>query len=97
MGNIKEHIICSAIYIKNYNKYEYQPDNIKTGFVICGRRHHNCFNLLTCLGIKKQDLEFEIIHQGFMTNLDRYVNRSEALEIAKKTNPSNILFSEDLY
>jgi hypothetical protein len=34
----KEYIICSAIWFRDGKKYEMQPKNIESGFVISGRR-----------------------------------------------------------
>ena len=42
----KEYIICSAIWFRDGKKYEMQPKNIESGFVISGRRHHNCYATL---------------------------------------------------
>lgn len=97
----KEKIICSAIWFDDYKEYQHQPKNIKTGFVICGRRHHNCFmimKILTNSNYTKLDYEKE---QGFLTNTNRFVDREEAAVIAKEANQTNYtvtkLYSEDLY
>lgn len=91
---MKEFIICSAIHFQDKNEYAHQPDNIKSGFVVCGRRHHNCYNVLSSLG-KALNLErrtreiIEVINrdsQGFLTNTNRFVNRKEAAIIAKEAN-----------
>ena len=37
------YIICSAIWFQDDNVYVHQPNNIKSGIVVCGMRHHNCF------------------------------------------------------
>ena len=86
----KEWILCSAIHFNDGKKYDHQPVNITEGFVICGRRHHNCYNTLAAIGkatglketlkslIDKADRDV----QGFLTNLDRFVNRKEACKIA---------------
>lgn len=112
----KEYILCASIHFDDGKKHENQPINIETGFVISGRRHHNCYNTLQNIGITL-GIDEEIIvrslvekanrdSQGFLTNLDRHVNRSEGYLIAKNSNQllhnmhdqSNpILTSEDLY
>lgn len=44
-----EHIICAAIWFKNGIQYEHQPKNVDIGFVVCGRRHHNCYTTAALL------------------------------------------------
>jgi len=66
------------------------------GFVICGRRHHNCYssfqNLAVALGISDSTIAKNLItrtdrdNQGFVTSTNRYVNRAEAFKIAKLNN-----------
>lgn len=111
-----ERILCASIHFDDGKKHEGQPKNIETGFVICGRRHHNCYNTLqsigNTLGISEDVIVRSLVEkanrdsQGFVTNLDRHVNRTDGYWIAKKagqllhsmhdtTNP--ILISEDLY
>src|SRR6478735_2871141 len=89
-----EYILSAAIYFNDGKEYPHQPDNIKTGFVVTGRRHHNCYATLAAVG-KALDLEeraivsFERIDrdsQGFITNTNRYVNRKEGWLIAKAAN-----------
>jgi len=102
---VKEYIICSAIWFKDGNTHEHQPKNINSGFVICGRRHHNCYItahiLLNTESLEWTELDNTAI-QGFLTNTDRFVDRDEAFEIAKnvgqvKSKKKKLLFSEDLY
>lgn len=84
-----ETIIGVAIVVKN-KLYSLPKPN----------RHHHCIQLaFEALG--------HSIHaesQGFMTNTGRYVEREEALAIAKAANqiirqpaPQYLLFSEDLW
>jgi hypothetical protein len=100
MSLSKEYILCAAIHIINGKKYVHQPKNIKHGFVISGRRHHNCFAIIDLFNISRKDYS---ITQGFLTNKDRFVDRIEAFNIAKeakqmiKIHHKNLLFSEDLY
>lgn len=100
----KEYILCSAIWFDDDIKHIHQPKNIETGFVLCGRRHHNCIGLLEI--INKRTADFVIngkrkYIQGFLTSLDRFVDRKEGGKIAydaKQTNKlEKSLFSEDLY
>lgn len=95
----EEYIICAAIHFKDEKKYLHQPKNIESGFVICGRRHHNCFMS------KKLMEEFSEAKgtaiQGFLTSKDRFLNRKEAgklaFEVGQILKETNCLFSEDLY
>jgi hypothetical protein len=100
-----EYIICSAIHFLNDNEYVHQPVNIKKGFVICGRRHHNCF---MSLGITSELLvKGRIDHgikdeiEGFLTNTNRFVEREEGARIALAAGQikeaTTRLYSEDLY
>jgi hypothetical protein len=116
----KEFILCAAIWINDGVEHESQPENINTGFVICGRRHHNCYQTIKSLTnqtpnerigdlISSMDLEGQRKHQGFITSLDRYVDRKEGWYIAKNNNQiqfglsasdngeDSILISENLY
>lgn len=99
-----EYILCSAIWFDDGKEYLYQPKNIKTGFVICGRRHHNCYATLSAI-VKNDDtiqnhLQYEKI-QGFLTNKDQFVDRRDATVVAFLANQIEEmkyeLFSEDLW
>jgi hypothetical protein len=99
-----EYILCAAIWYDHLLDLEYshQPKNINTGFVICGHRHHNCIAIRDLLGPDR-------IHvQGFLTNENRFVNRTLAYKIALAANqimPESLadaglkkqLYSEHLY
>lgn len=105
---MKEYILCSAIHYKDGRYYGDQPTNIYNGFVICGRRHHNCWNTLLQL---KDDVDKNLMSrqvdstcEGFITNTNRYVIRPVAYQIAKEAKQiwhhvelDGILTSEDLY
>ena len=70
---IKEYILCSAI---DYN-----------GIIICGHRHEDCYEILQ--GLRPDISEVELpdrTKQGFLTSVNRYVNREEAWIIAKASN-----------
>jgi len=107
-----EYIICAANYYNDDIKHTHSPQNIDTGYVICGRRHHNCIEIFALIvgfpyneyGHKIRSTEI----QGFLTNTNKFVNRKEAYDIAFKANQiigpnkghstNNIgLTSEDLY
>jgi hypothetical protein len=93
-----EYIICAAIHFDDGLKHPHQPVNISSGYVICGRRHHNVYVTFSILAFGEPKKEFK---QGFLTSKDRFVSRKEAGEIAlaakQITEPNNCLFSEDLY
>jgi len=93
----KEFILCAAIWINDGLKHESQPENIESGFVICGRRHHNCYQTIKSLTnqtpnerignlINSMTAEEQRKHQGFITSFDRYVDRNEAFKIASENN-----------
>lgn len=97
----KEYILCAAIWYKDGQHYDNQPEGIDDGYIVCGRRHHNCiFTSWILSGKKNMDYDGHI--QGFMTSKDRFVDRYEGARIAKEANQCTIpdnepLFSEDLY
>lgn len=98
----KEYILCSAIYFNDGNKHIHQPKNIDIGFVVCGRRHHNCLATFKAMGLTKPErVERMDEVQGFITNTDRFVDREEggkiAFESGQTTELKKSLFSEDLY
>lgn len=95
----EEYILCAALYYDDGIKRVHQPKNIDTGLVICGRRHHNCFNIL--FQIFKDISKKSLVKQGFLSSKDRFLDRKTAAIVAlnskqiyKKTKS---LFSEDLY
>jgi hypothetical protein len=100
INNKQEYIICAAIHIQDNKNYPHQPKNIKSGYVICGRRHHNC---IQSIAILKDILECKKPNtQGFLTNQNNFLNREDAKITATKANQinntiSNKLTSEDLY
>lgn len=100
------YIICAAVWYDDGKIHVHQPNNITSGFVVGGRRHHNCFMTSFILNgeetvqNKVRDEEWKV-KQGFITSDDRFVERKEAGQIAfdagqiKKL--TECLFSEDLY
>ena len=95
----KEFILCAAVWYNDGLKHEHQPKNIEVGFVIAGRRHHNCYATAKALAgidnvirLKIENIENTMTredyrkHQGFITSTDRYVDRKEGWEIALKNN-----------
>ena len=101
---VLERILCAAIWFDELKKHVHQPKNIQTGFVVCGRRHHNCYaTLVAVLGDDNwQDTKMGFNQtQGFVTSLDRFVNRAEAgaiAHVARQTDQlHDRLISEHLY
>jgi len=100
--NTIERIICASIHIDDGQVYHNQPVNIESGFVICGRRHFNCLDILRH---RISDIDKTLFRgskgQGFLTNKNRHVDRKEAAKIAYRAMQINkmkrILMSEDLY
>lgn len=96
-----EKILCAAIWFDDGIAHEHEVKNIKTGFVVCGRRHHNVFSTMYLLS--KKDTSYLKLEkeQGFITNLNRFVDRYEGRKIAFEAGQTNDsegqLFSEDLY
>lgn len=108
----KEFIICAASYYDDKKKHSVTPINIITGFVVCGRRHKNCYEIfkqITSYSTSQDAIILEATEKkGFLTNTNRFVDRKEAYTIAfnadqiigpNKGCPTNLigLTSEDLY
>ena len=91
-------ILCAAIHFDDGEKYQHQPKNIESGYVICGRRHHNILSVLFELGVNynKKDMI-----QGFITSDDIFLNREDSAMVAFSAGQTktcvNSLVSEHLY
>lgn len=92
------YILCAAIWYNDGQEHDGQPKNIDTGFVIAGRRHHNCYatakalaGLDNAIKLKIENIENTMDweqykrHQGFITSIDTYVDRREAYLIARES------------
>lgn len=94
----KEYIICSAIWYKDDKVYNQQPVNVDSGYVLCGYRHGDCLSNMFVFGQKRIPNNDE---EGFLTNLNRFVNRIEAVKIAYNAGQvkevKRGLISEDLW
>lgn len=106
---MKEYILCAANYYNDNTVNVFNPININVGFIICGHRHHNCIDTFAkmfgfpyseeVLNLKRTEI------QGFITNTNKFLNREEALVVARDANQvldeakvSGLsLHSEDLY
>ncbi len=100
----REYILCAAILFKDGIVHEHQPENVDSGLVVCGMRHHNCYYTVFGLNERYTDHLHEANNkaiQGFLTSKNRFVKRREAGEIAflsgQITKETECLFSEDLY
>ena len=90
INNTVEYILCSAIHFNNDAVDRKEISGIKTGLLICGRRHSDIFN--TMFNIYngdidrfKKDYPIDKVVQGFLTSNNRFVDRKEAFLIAKKS------------
>lgn len=94
------YIICAAIWVQDNVYHYWQPVNIEEGYVVAGRRHHNCFYMLYIFD-KAAYFDKTKITQGFLTSDNRFVGREEAADIAYNvgqiSEPVDYLFSENLY
>jgi len=110
MITAEEFIICAANHYNDGKQHTHSPKNIDSGFVVCGRRHHNCINTFGMIVGFPYTADGHKLHktevQGFLTSKDRFVTRKEALEIAINAKQlihnikldSNVgLTSEDIY
>jgi len=104
---MKERIYCAAIWYKELPTAKHMPTNIGKGVVVEGHRHadiiRTVLNLLGKRTVQNGENSVGETEQGFVTNTNRFVNRVEALKIAKEANqlieettfPE--LYSEDIY
>lgn len=102
----RPYILCAANYYNDGIKHVFKPRNIDVGFVICGRRHHNCISTFAQMFGFPYSEQTQKLHnteiQGFLTSDDNFVNREEACRIAilaEQIEDVNkiTLYSEDLY
>lgn len=95
------YIICAAVHYPVGFKQKDQPVNIEKGYVIAGRRHSNCYQVLEMLGINIGSCDRS--NEGFLTSDNRFLNRAEAAILAKERGQllvnytPEILISENLY
>lgn len=104
----KPAILCAALWYDDGKQREHNPPNVKTGIVVCGYRHCNCFTVLSALfqnskykGLKEKTSDRKTV-QGFLTNAGTFVNRMEGYKIALAAGQCTksaveCLMSEDLY
>lgn len=102
---MKEYILCAANHYDDKKEHVFAPKNIKSGYVVCGHRHHNCITMFAMIVGFPYSHEAQILHntevQGFLTNTNRFVDRKEAGQIAFDAKQTDTLIkklhSEDLY
>lgn len=91
-----EYVMCAANYVDDGVDHTYKPYNIDKGLVWCGLRHGFIFE--TMPKGTTQNCE-----QGFLTNKNRFLTRSEALELVRTNGQlkgdliGGVLTSEDLW
>ena len=85
--------LCSAIKVI--------PQNTTGFIIISGKRHCNCIQTISKLGIKrdkKNDTQgFIVLIDGFETFVDRYDGAQIAKELGYKLEYENCLYSEDIW
>lgn len=101
-----EYILCAAIWYKEIPLKKViegvLPINCDRGLVVTGHRHGQCMWTMGSLtGLRSVVVEVGDYEQGFLTNLNRFVDRQEGATIAKAAGQCdhkvNTLYSEDLY
>lgn len=91
-----EYVMCAACYFDDGKDYLFKPYNIDKGLVYGGWRHANVFETMP-----KEHVHKSV--QGFLTSKNRFLTRSEALELVQAngqlTKPllGGVLTSEDLW
>jgi hypothetical protein len=105
----KEYILCAAIWYKEIPLKKMidgvLPKNCDRGIVVLGHRHGQCMWTMGCLtGLRSVTFAEDGVgehEQGFLTNKNRFVSRSEGADIAfaagQIKNQKETLYSEDLY
>ena len=105
--DIPERIVCSVCQVFVDKRDGTNEDGSEIIHEVYGLRHYDPFMRKQIKELEKQ-YNYALLNweQGFLTNKGRFVDRKEAMEIAKAQNQvirlsgspnSDILFSEDLY
>ena len=97
-----EYILCAAIWYKDQPTSNLLPINCNVGVVVCGHRHPHCiYTFISLTGKRSVLTECGVYVQGFLTSLNRFVDRKEGGIIAFRASQTNelkqTLYSEDLY
>jgi len=104
---MKEYILCASIWYKDIPiawkiGSSALPVNCDRGLVFCGHRHPQCMHTMSSItGLRSVTVEVGEYVQGFLTNKNRFVDRSEGAKIAFEAGQTDkelkTLYSEDLY
>lgn len=97
MENVKEYIICSAIWYRDDKLTpHYRPKNVDSGIVFSGHRHPHCIAQASKVlydnfqndveADKRRKFYLKNKTQGFLTSHNNFVNRKEAMIIAIREN-----------
>ncbi len=72
-----ELLVCPAIWVDDGKKYDKQPINIKTGYVVYGIHIVDIFFRMSNREIGKpiniRELKLNEIHEGYYTSLKRFI------------------------
>jgi hypothetical protein len=72
-----ERIVCPAIWVNDGKKYENQPENIDSGYVVFGIHLVDIFYRMNRRGIGQPiscgNAKINEIHEGYYTNLKRFI------------------------
>ncbi len=90
----KEYIYCAATWFKDQPTAHYLPKNINHGIVIGGINHTQILYTANALLGNRQHEQGEQ-EQAFLTSCNRFVNRKEALIIAKEQGQLNKMYNGD--
>mgnify|MGYP003418770134 FL=1 len=105
----KEYILCAAIWYKEIPLKKIingvLPKNCDKGLVVTGHRHGQCMwtmgSLTGLRSVTNAEDGVGEYEQGFLTNTNRFVDRSEGAKIAFESGQIDkeikTLYSEDLY
>jgi hypothetical protein len=96
-----EYVMCAANYYDDGIDHDFKPYNVDKGFVVCGWRHPNAGE--TYLILNPTADRWDRCIEGFLTTKNRFLTRSEALELVKENGQlkdeiiGGELTSEDLW
>jgi len=96
--NLKTYVLCAAIWYDDGEESPSNVHNIKTGQVILGYRHSNCYQILKQLYPDRRYLKDCV--EGFLTSNDLFIDRTQGAKLAydqRQCNQVEILTSECLY
>lgn len=86
MGNVEKIKSAAIKYRKNGDtEFKYAT----------GMSHSQCINYFSCIELRSNMRDMDAEVQGFMTSEDRFVDRVEALAIAKKAGQVSKYYTRD--